>query len=90
MGKPEGSAAPRNVALVPGFDVLVVSLDLPKEPQLSGEFISVGASSHRALLAHGGLSSAALTHAKPSLVGKTEHFRVLLSFHPDLFHVLLS
>jgi len=67
--------------------------DLPKESQISGDFISTSASSqqsHGALLAHGGFSPLALVHAEPSLVGKTEHFRVPLSFHPSLFHLLHS
>lgn len=67
--------------------------DLPKECQISGDFISASASSqqsHGALLAHGGFSSLTLVHAETSLVGKMEHLRVLLSFHPDLFHLLLS
>lgn len=66
--------------------------DLPEESQLSGDFISASASSqqsHGALLVHGVFSSLALAHAEPSLVGKTEHLRVPLSFHPDLFHLLL-
>lgn len=66
--------------------------DLPKESQISGDFISAGASSqqsHGALLARGGFSSLALAHAETSLVGKTEHLRVPLSFRPDLFHLFL-
>lgn len=49
---------------------------LPKEPQISGDFISASASSqqsHGALLACGGFSSLALLHAETSLVRKMEH-----------------